>query len=147
LRTVPFLFCPLCLQIDTSKAASSSPALIFPLTPSNTRYMIASMNGEILKGHLDFLLLSILADGAKHGYAVIEALRQRSGGHFDLPEGTIYPALHRLEEQGLLKSRWEETAPRRRKVYTLTVEGHNALAKRQAEWAAFSKAVNITAGV
>jgi DNA-binding PadR family transcriptional regulator len=105
------------------------------------------MNNETLKGHLDFLLLSILSDGAAHGYAVIESLRQRSGGHFDLPEGTIYPALHRLEAQGLLKSRWDESAPRRRKVYSLTAKGQQSLSTRQAEWRAFSKAVNATAGV
>ncbi len=105
------------------------------------------MNNETLKGHLDFLLLAVLADGAAHGYAVIESLRQRSGGHFDLPEGTIYPALHRLEALGLLKSRWDESAPRRRKVYSLTVKGQQSLSKRQSEWMAFSKAVNATAGM
>jgi DNA-binding PadR family transcriptional regulator len=105
------------------------------------------MNKEALKGHLDFLLLSILSDGAAHGYAVIESLRQRSGGHFDLPEGTIYPALHRLEEQGLLKSFWREDAPRRRRVYELTTKGRHALAKRREEWRAFSGAVNATAGI
>jgi DNA-binding PadR family transcriptional regulator len=105
------------------------------------------MNNETLKGHLDFLLLSILANHAAHGYAVIDSLRQRSGGHFDLPEGTIYPALHRLEEQGLHKSRWDESAPRRRKVYSLTAKGQQSLSRRQAEWAAFLKAVNATAGI
>src|SRR5512144_2892898 len=96
--------------------------------------MIANMTGEALKGHLDLLLLAILSEGPAHGYAVIDSLRQRSAGHFDLPEGTIYPALHRLEEQGLLKSRWEDDAPRRRRVYELTSKGRQALAKRQAEW-------------
>jgi Transcriptional regulator PadR-like family len=56
------------------------------------------MNRERLKGNLDLLLLSILAAGPAHGYAIISALRDRSGNAFDLPEGTIYPALHRLEE-------------------------------------------------
>jgi len=105
------------------------------------------MNGEILKGHLDFLLLAVLANGAAHGYAVIESLRQRSGGHFDLPEGTIYPALHRLEEQGLLRSSWQDGSPRRRRVYELTVKGRQALAKRRAEWQTFSGAINATAGI
>jgi DNA-binding PadR family transcriptional regulator len=105
------------------------------------------MIGEALKGHLDLLLLSVLSEGAAHGYAVIESLRQRSGGLFDLPEGTIYPALHRLEGQGLLKSRWKNDAPRRRRVYEITMKGQQALAKRQAEWRTFSKAVNATAGI
>lgn len=105
------------------------------------------MNNEALKGHLDFLLLAVLSNGAAHGYAVIESLRRRSGGHFDLPEGTIYPALHRLEAQGLLKSRWDESAPRRRKVYSLNAQGRQSLSRRQAEWLAFSKAINATAGM
>ena len=62
------------------------------------------MNRERLKGHLDLLMLSVLAAGPAHGYAVITALRARSGGTFDLPEGTVYPALHRLEAAGLLTS-------------------------------------------
>ena len=76
--------------------------------------MIISMTGEALKGHLDLLLLAVLADGPAHGYVVIESLRQRSEGVFDLPEGTIYPALHRLESQGLLGSRWSEDSARRK---------------------------------
>lgn len=105
------------------------------------------MIGEALKGHLDLLLLAILSEGAAHGYAVIESLRQRSGGLFDLPEGTIYPALHRLESQGLLKSRWQDDAPRRRRVYELTAKGRQSLAKRQEEWRAFSNAINSTVGI
>jgi PadR family transcriptional regulator PadR len=105
------------------------------------------MNGEALKGHLELLLLAVLAEGPAHGYAVIEALRRRSGGLFDLPEGTIYPALHRLEAQGLLSSRWQEAAPRRRRVYELTARGRQALEKRQEEWRSFSEAVNATAGI
>ncbi len=105
------------------------------------------MIGEALKGHLDLLLLAILSEGPAHGYAVIESLRQQSGGLFDLPEGTIYPALHRLEAQGLLRSQWREDSPRRRRVYELSAKGQQALAKRQDEWKIFSKAVNATVGI
>src|SRR5258708_17541956 len=75
------------------------------------------MEGEMLKGHLDMIVLAALsAAGSAHGYAVIEEIRRRSGGAFDLPEGTIYPALHRLEQAGLLKSNWmtADSGPRRR---------------------------------
>ena len=65
------------------------------------------MERERLKGNLDLLLLSVLSSGPAHGYAIISALRDRSGGTFDLPEGTIYPALHRLEDSGLLVSTWD----------------------------------------
>jgi len=102
------------------------------------------MVGEALKGHLDMLLLSILAEGPAHGYAVIEVLRERSGGTFDLPEGTIYPALHRLESQGLLASSWEQQGGRRKRIYRLTPSGQKALEARREEWQRFSKAVSAT---
>jgi PadR family transcriptional regulator, regulatory protein PadR len=105
------------------------------------------MIGEALKGHLDLLLLAILAEGPAHGYAVIETLRRRSGGTFDLPEGTIYPALHRLESQGLLCSDWTEEKGRRKRTYRLTPKGKQALASRQQEWQAFSRAVDATIGI
>ena len=104
------------------------------------------MIGEALKGHLELLLLAILAAGPAHGYAVIESLRSRSGEVFDLPEGTVYPALHRLEDQGLLKSSWSEDSARRKRIYRLTPRGQQALAARQTEWQKFSKAVNATVG-
>jgi DNA-binding PadR family transcriptional regulator len=105
------------------------------------------MIGEALKGHLDLLLLAILSEGPAHGYAVIESLRERSSGTFDLPEGTIYPALHRLESQGLLHSHWSEDAVRRKRIYQLTPKGQQAFAKHQEEWKKFSKAVNATVGI
>jgi PadR family transcriptional regulator len=69
------------------------------------------MRGETVKGYLDLLLLAELERGPGHGYALIERIRERSDGTFDFPEGTIYPALHRLERGGLLVSKWS-TRPR-----------------------------------
>jgi DNA-binding PadR family transcriptional regulator len=97
------------------------------------------MRAELLKGHLDLLLLSVLAGEPLHGYAVIEELRRRGG--FELPEGTVYPALHRLEADSLLESRWSSESGRRRRVYSLTRSGRRELAKRHDEWRAFSGAV------
>ena len=102
------------------------------------------MFGEALKGHLDLLLLAVLERGPAHGYAVIESLRTHSGGAFDLPEGTVYPALHRLEKDGLLSSHWSEDSGRRRRVYQLTPKGVEALSRRRAEWGQFSSAVDAT---
>ena len=99
------------------------------------------MKAETLKGHLDLLLLAAVGSRPAHGYAIAEILRVKSDGAFDLAEGTIYPALHRLEEAGLLSSRWAEVNGRRRRVYQLTAKGHRALAKRQTEWSAFARAV------
>src|SRR5215210_5410898 len=100
------------------------------------------MKSEALKGHLDLLLLAALHNRPAHGYAVVETLRRQSGGTFDLPEGTIYPALHRLERAGLLSSHWSEEAGRRRRVYQLTPKGQQTLARRQQEWQHFAQAVN-----
>ena len=97
---------------------------------------------EALKGHLDSLVLAVLAAGPAHGYAVIERLRERSGGVFDLPEGTVYPALHRLERDGLLSSRWQSGATRPRRVYSLTLRGRRALARRREGWEGFARAVD-----
>jgi PadR family transcriptional regulator, regulatory protein PadR len=99
------------------------------------------MRREALKGHLDALLLAVVAKEPAHGYAILERLRQRSGGAFDLPEGTIYPALHRLEEAGLLRSSWAPGATRRRRVYEVTAKGRRALGSGREEWRAFSMAV------
>ena len=96
---------------------------------------------DALKGHLDLLLLSTVSDRPAHGYAIAERLRQTSGGEFDLPEGTLYPALHRLERLGWLSSRWAEVNGRRRRVYQLTARGHRARAKRHAEWTGFARAM------
>jgi PadR family transcriptional regulator, regulatory protein PadR len=104
------------------------------------------MNRERLKGHLDLLLLSVLAAGPAHGYAIIAALRDRSEGAFDLPEGTIYPALHRLERAGLLHSSWADTEGRKRRVYGLTDKGEAALAAERTEWRRFASGVQAVVG-
>jgi PadR family transcriptional regulator PadR len=100
------------------------------------------MRADVLRGHLDLLLLATLADGPAHGYRVVDALRERSAGAFDLSEGTVYPALYRLERGGLLSSRWASVAGRRRRVYSLTRKGQRALADRHRAWTSFAAAVN-----
>jgi len=104
------------------------------------------MNRERLKGHLDLLLLSVLSAGPAHGYAIITALRARSDGAFDLPEGTVYPALHRLEDAGLLASSWADAEGRRRRVYALTANGEAALAAERTEWKRFAGGVQAVLG-
>jgi len=100
------------------------------------------MEGEMLKGHLDMIVLAALAGAPAHGYAVIQEIRRRSGGAFDLPEGTVYPALHRLEQQGLLASRWTRSeSGRERRVYALTRSGRRALADHHAVWQRFAAAI------
>lgn len=104
------------------------------------------MRAETLKGHLDGLLLAALEDGPLHGYAVVQALREGSGGLVDLPSGTIYPALRRLERLDLVEGRWSETGGRRRRSYALTRAGRRALASERTAWEVFSRAVNALLG-
>jgi len=98
---------------------------------------------ERLKGHLDVLLLAaVAAAGQSHGYALAKRLREQSQGLLDLGEGTLYPALHRLESSELVASAWATVGGRRRRVYGITPAGRDALAREREEWGAFSRAVD-----
>jgi PadR family transcriptional regulator len=99
------------------------------------------MKAEVLKGHLDALVLAAIEVEPAHGYAIIQRLRRRSDDVFKLPEGTVYPALHRLERDGLVKSRWTDASGRRRRVYRITRSGREGLAVRRLEWRTFAQAV------
>jgi DNA-binding PadR family transcriptional regulator len=103
------------------------------------------LRSEVLKGHVDFLLLATLRDGPLHGYGVVEKLRGTSEGAFDLAEGTVYPALYRLEAAALVSSKWTTAGGRRRRVYRPTNKGRTELVRERREWKAFSNA--IEAGV
>ena len=104
------------------------------------------MKAEVLKGHLDALLLATLATGPRHGYGIKEALRLGSGGRFDLPTGTVYPALHRLERAGLIRGSWSTVNGRRRRSYQLTAAGRRALGQERSAWQEFSTAVTALLG-
>jgi transcriptional regulator len=99
------------------------------------------LRSEVLKGHVDLLLLSALRQGPLHGYGIVERLRGSSGGAFELAEGTVYPALYRLERAGLLASEWTSARRRRRRVYRLTRRGRAELTRERREWNAFRHAV------
>jgi DNA-binding PadR family transcriptional regulator len=104
------------------------------------------MRPELIRGHLDTLLLAILADGPRHGYAIIEELRRRSGELFDLPEGSVYPALYRLEHAGAITSSRSTVAGRPRRVYRLGRRGRVALDQQRQDWKVFSTAVDAILG-
>jgi transcriptional regulator len=97
---------------------------------------------QAIKGHLDMLLLAVIQAGATHGYAIAEELRRASGGAFDLQDGTIYPALRRLEERGLVESTWDEGSGRRRRIYELTAEGRKQVKAQRTDWNRFERAVH-----
>ncbi len=100
------------------------------------------MRPEELKGHLDGLILAVVARESLHGYAVIEELKARSGGQLSLPEGTVYPALHRLEADGLLQSEWSSASGRRRRVYSITKRGQKELGVSRERWRLFSNTID-----
>ncbi|GII33442.1 PadR family transcriptional regulator [Planotetraspora mira] len=104
------------------------------------------MRAEALKGHLDGLLLAALEDGPRHGYAVKEALRDTTDGRLDLPTGTVYPALHRLEQAGLISGSWSVVGGRRRRTYELTEDGRRSLAGARDHWQEFATAISTALG-
>jgi len=91
-----------------------------------------------VKGHLDGLILAVLETEPLHGYAVIEAIQRRSGGSLDLPTGTVYPALRRLERTGLVHSTWSTVGGRERRTYQLTSAGRRALSAERSAWQEFT---------
>ena len=100
------------------------------------------MKVDLLRGHLELVVLAALRGGPRHGYAIIKELRERSGGEFDVLEGTLYPALRRLEQAGLVQSRWSTEAGRRRRVYELTGRGTKAVAEQEQGWQSFVRTLN-----
>jgi len=99
------------------------------------------MKTEAVRGHLDGLLLAVLEPGPLHGYAIITAVQERSGGALELRTGTVYPALNRLERLGLLESDWQSVGERRRRCYTLTDAGRRTLADERTAWQEFTAAI------
>ena len=99
------------------------------------------MKVDIVRGHLDALLLATLEDGPLHGYAIIGALQARSGGVLDLPTGSVYPALRRLERARYLSGKWSQVGGRRRRTYQLTRAGRQALARERADWGRFTQTI------
>jgi PadR family transcriptional regulator PadR len=103
---------------------------------------------ELLKGSTHTLLLSLLAERPMYGYEMVKEMGRRSSGYFFFKEGTLYPALHRLEQAGLVQGRWQEAAKGQlRRYYQITAEGSETLAALQAEWRHFSRAVNLVVGM
>jgi PadR family transcriptional regulator len=104
------------------------------------------MNGDQIRGHLEALVLAVIAEGPAHGYAVIARLRDRSDGAFDLAEGTVYPALHRLEADGRITAEWREVQGRRRKIYSVTQTGSDELSFQRVRWTEFSASITRVLG-
>ena len=99
---------------------------------------------EFLKGTLDMLILKVVAAGPIHGYAISQRIQQISKDFFQVPQGSLYPALHRLEEQDWLEAQWRDTSTgREAKFYTLTRKGRKQLETEMVNWARLSGAVAL----
>ena len=92
------------------------------------------------------MLLAVLAEAPGHGYELNRRLLARSGGDLDVNEGSLYPALHRLERGGLVESEWDAGDGRKRRVYRLTRSGRRAATSSKEEWRVFSTAVQKVLG-
>jgi PadR family transcriptional regulator PadR len=95
---------------------------------------------QIRKGSTNTLILSLLSEEPMYGYQITQELQQRSEGYFVMKEGLLYPALHQMEQDGLVKSEWRRVeGSRRRKYYSITEEGHRVLSRSVTEWTTFTE--------
>jgi len=103
---------------------------------------VIRQKADLLQGTLDMLILKSLSLGALHGYGVIQRIRQMSGEMLDVEQGSLYPALYRIEQHGWVTSKWEtnETG-RRAKFYSLTRAGRKQLAVEEDSWDRLSLAI------
>ena len=107
--------------------------------PKETRYRNRI---ELLQGTLDLLILQTLRWGPQHGYGISQAIRVNSGEVLRVDTGSLYPALHRLERQGMVSAEWAVSDNNQRvKVYRLTAEGRKQLASERSRWEQFSEAI------
>ena len=99
---------------------------------------------ELMKVNIDSLLLSMIGQQPMYGYQLVRDLERRSQGYFTFKEGTLYPALHRLEKAGLIEGRWQMLpSGRRRRYYYITDRGHRLLVVRRNQWQDFLTAMNL----
>ena len=105
-------------------------------------------NKELIRGTVEPIVLRLLSGGEMYGYEIVKVVNERTGGRFEWREGSLYPCLHRLEADGMLKSVWRN-APngKARKYYRVTRRGRAALTKRTTEWTEFAQTVNTLLSV
>jgi DNA-binding PadR family transcriptional regulator len=103
--------------------------------------MTDRFSAELMRGSLDLMVLSVLSQGAQYGYSIQQMLRDATGGRVPLPAGTLYPLLHRLETEKLIRSRWDDSTGRRRKWYELTKAGRTRLDADAGQWLAYAECI------
>ncbi len=105
-----------------------------------------TVRADLLRGHLDSFVLASLEDRPRHGYAIAEEIARRGNALLEVPSGTLYPALHRLERAGWIASEWSVVEGRRRRTYNLTGSGRRELARQRRRWADLSRTVTAVLG-
>jgi DNA-binding PadR family transcriptional regulator len=105
------------------------------------------MDSQFLGSAVEMLILEVIAQGPSYGYEITQTVAERSDGYFELKEGSLYPALHKLERQRLLRASWREADGRRRKYYELTDAGRAELSARKTSWLGFAAGVNGVLGI
>jgi len=106
-----------------------------------------SQPAELLQGTLDMLILKAISLGPLHGYGILLRIQQISGDALNVPQGSLYPALYRLEHQGLIAAEWGESENKRKaKFYTLTAAGRRRLKEETAEWNKLANAIGAALG-
>jgi PadR family transcriptional regulator PadR len=108
--------------------------------------MSMNINKGLVGGSTPLMLLSLLMDEDHYGYEIIKILEERSDKTFSLKEGTLYPVLHKLENDGYVTSYYKEKDGRQRRYYTITTQGEKQLIREKAQWKRFSIAVNQVIG-
>ena len=107
-------------------------------------YMLVDVPKDLVAASATPLVLSILSRGDSYGYAIIQRVRELSAGHLEWTDGMLYPILHRLEEQQLIKSSWRESETgRKRKYYRILDEGRRVLGEQRAQWDAVTAALSL----
>jgi PadR family transcriptional regulator PadR len=99
---------------------------------------------DLIKGSSNSLLLCLLEQQPMYGYQIVKELEARSQGYFKFKEGTLYPALHRLEKSGLITGKWQMLPNgRQRRYYYITAKGHSKLVQEKTQWQDFLNAVKL----
>jgi DNA-binding PadR family transcriptional regulator len=102
---------------------------------------------QIRRGSTEILLLKLLAERPMYGYEISQELAQRSDGYFEMKEGLLYPTLHRMQQNGWLRSEWRQAEGRRRKYYHLSAAGRDVLAEQTGEWLDFMSQLRAVLGL
>ena len=108
--------------------------------------MNEKFQSDLLRGSLDLMVLSVLADEPQYGYLIQKRLNGVSLGKVKLPAGTLYPLLHRLESDKLIRSRWDSSTGRRRKWYELTAKGKKRLTAQASQWQQYADCMTSLIG-